>query len=219
MVEYLKNPNFWVSVISVIIAIFALVQSSNQVRLSNKQSLFDRRLEKYLIAKDLLNLFGKNREHIVGDDKLHNNTVYEFELLVNTSYLCDMNRAVKSPLNKEEQNVFLTKCEMLEKYAIEISVLWDNESGKVFGEFLNAYKNVLYKMYQQQICVEIMKEFLEEKKRNPDLIDSEELNKKKIENANKLKFYETINELDTIYNKIIENNHEQVIYSSLKLKD
>ncbi len=159
MLKAFHEPSFWVSVISVAIAIIALFQSNKQIRISNKQSLFDRRLEKYLIAKDLLNLFENNRKHIVDDKNLHFSLSLQFSWLTNTTYLCDMIFAINEPLDTEKQNILLSKCEMLEKYATEINVLWDNDAGEAVGNFIRAYKVLLFKLYQQKVFVNTFDEY------------------------------------------------------------
>lgn len=220
MIQYLKDPNFWVSIISVCIAVFALIQSNKQIKISNKQSLFDRRLEKYLIAKDLLNLFENNRKHIIDDENLHLSLSLQFSWLTNTTYLCDMILAINEPLNSEKQNILLSKCEMLEKYATEINVLWDNKAGEIFGNYVRTYKLLLFKLYQQKVFVNSYDEYNKEKNGLTELmISGEEIQKKAKENAKTNGLYETISELDNLYHKIIENGYEQILYKSLKLKD
>ena len=47
------------SIISIIIAVIAIIQTSYQAKLSNKQHLFDRRLKIYMIVNGLLELCKK----------------------------------------------------------------------------------------------------------------------------------------------------------------
>ena len=56
------------SVITSIIAIIALIQTNRQMKLSNKQQLFDRRLKIYITVHGLLELYKQNR-HIFEMDK------------------------------------------------------------------------------------------------------------------------------------------------------
>ena len=54
MTDVLKNYEFWLSVITVLAAVIALFQSHKQVKISNRQALLDRRINKFLLFKDLL---------------------------------------------------------------------------------------------------------------------------------------------------------------------
>lgn len=210
--------NILLPIVSLIIALVAIFQTKKQIELSNKQHLFDRRLEKYIIIKDLLLLFANNRELIVDKKDLTHCLDFQFALLTNVSYLSDMIFAIKEPLNSDKQNIFLTKCEMLEKYAVEISLLWDNDTGKIFGEFIKTYKEVLFKLYQLQICISNIDDY--NKKQNNILelmMDSNEFDKRTSETEKRIKLFETINELDRIYNRIINENLEQKLIDDLKL--
>ena len=163
--------NVLLSIVSLTIALVAIFQTKKQIALSNKQLLFDRRLEKYIIIKDLLLLFANNRERIVDKKDLARCLDFQFSLLTNVSYLSDMIFAIKEPLNSDKQNVFLTKCEMLEKYAVEISLLWDNDIGQIFSEFVKTYKELLNKLYQQQTRIDGLKKHNEEQNDIKYLID------------------------------------------------
>lgn len=210
--------NVLLSIVSLTIALVAIFQTKKQIELSNKQHLFDRRLEKYIIVKDLLSLFTDNRKLIVGKNELLRYLDFQFSQLVNVSYLSDMIFAIKEPLKSDKQNVFLSKCEMLEKYAVEISLLWDNDTGKVFSEFIRTYKEVLNKLYLQQVCIRLIEDYNKEQNNILELmIDSNEIDKRTLKNATDNKLFETINELDRIYDRIINENLEQKLIDDLKL--
>lgn len=88
--------NVLLSIVSLTIALVAIFQTKKQIALSNKQLLFDRRLEKYIIIKDLLLLFANNRERIVDKKDLARCLDFQFSLLTNVSYLSDMIFALKN---------------------------------------------------------------------------------------------------------------------------
>lgn len=208
--------NVLLSIVSLTIALVAIFQTKKQIVLSNKQLLFDRRLEKYIIIKDLLSLFANNRKHIVNKENLAKCLDFQFSQLVNVSYLSDMIFAIKEPLNSDKQNIFLTKCEMLEKYAVEISLLWDNDIGKIFGKFIKTYKEVLFKLYLQQTYIDGLKKHNEEQ--NEFLkIDLDTYKMKTLEYAKEIELFETILKLDNIYNRIISEQLERKLIDDLKL--
>lgn len=208
--------NILLPIVSLIIALVAIYQTKKQIVLSNKQLLFDRRLEKYIIIKDLLSLFANNRKHIVNKENLAKCLDFQFSQLINVSYLSDMIFAIKEPLNSDKQNIFLTKCEMLEKYAVEISLLWDNDTGKIFGKFIKTYKEVWFKLYLQQTYIDGLKKHNEEQ--NEILkIDLDSYEKKTLEYAKEIELFETIQNLDDIYRRIINENLEQKLIDDLKL--
>ena len=210
--------NILLPIVSLIIAMVAIFQTKKQIVLSNKQHLFNRRLEKYIIIKDLLLLFANNRERIVDKKDLARCLDFQFILLTNVSYLSDMIFAIKEPLNSDKQNIFLTKCEMLEKYAVEISLLWDNDIGRIFSEFVKTYKELLNKLYQQQVCINGLIKYREEQNLiGNSAIDLDAYKKKTLENAKEIKLFETIQNLDDIYRRIINENLEQKLIDDLKL--
>lgn len=51
MTDVLKNYEFWLSVITVLAAVIALFQSHKQVKISNRQALLDRRINKFYCLK------------------------------------------------------------------------------------------------------------------------------------------------------------------------
>ena len=62
----LKDWNFLFSIVTAITAIGALVLSIRQMKLSNKQNLFDRRLKAYMLANGLISLCEENYKWLLG---------------------------------------------------------------------------------------------------------------------------------------------------------
>ena len=77
-----------VGIITAIVAICALGQTNKQIKLSNKQHLFDKRVENYLIAIGLIQLYRSNCMHFNDekDEPIFNVSLY-FTWLTNNTYL------------------------------------------------------------------------------------------------------------------------------------
>lgn len=217
-IEAVLNMVF--SIVTAIIAGIALFQTKTQIRLSNRQNLFNRRLEKYLVVQDLMNLYKKHRNFIGERERIIIAAEVYVAFLTNVSYLTDMMFAVNDPLNNEKQNIFLSKCEMLEKYATEIMILWGNTIGEDFGKFVRIYKCLLFKLYQQKVCLQSYQDYNRQQNGNIKLmLTGEEVSKRLRENAERIKLFETIYELEEIYNKIKSSQLEDQLLNTLKLRD
>lgn len=69
ILELFKDWNFWLSLITGLTAVIALVLTLMQIRLSNKQSLFERRLECYLKIDGLMQLYKENQKLLEAERK------------------------------------------------------------------------------------------------------------------------------------------------------
>ena len=142
------------SIITAIISITALIQSSIQIRLNNKQHLFDRRINNYLITKGLVNLYDSTKQLLneKKDDSLLNVDV-AFCLLTNNVYLESISEIIKNPKNDDIKRKFLTKMEDLEKIASESELIFSRKYGNRVSGFVHNYKEALIKMYEYQILL------------------------------------------------------------------
>jgi len=187
-----------------------MFQTQKQIRLSNKHQLFERRLDKYILIKELLSLYSQHR-HLVIDPNIYKMVDYQFSWLTNSSTLEIMNCAMSSPRNEKCQKIFLTKYEMLEKSAVEITLLWDGSIADVMSKFVRQYKDLLQAMYKQQI---IISELQEQNKETPILADIfEEKTKASAEHIN---LASTIEAIEATYNEIIRKKAEQKLAASIK---
>lgn len=213
MIDYIKNPGTWVTILAVIISIIALFQTSRQTKLSNKQQLFDRRLEKYLFLKDLLILYKKNRFLFAENKNICENVEDPFLFITNCAILENMGVAISTPLAKESHKDYLTKIEMIDKYATEIELLWNTNEGRLAGRFVREYKDLIHSMYKQQISINHLKNSYTQEK--PPFLD--EYQRQVREEADKTGLLAAIKRIDTTYNEIVEKDVEDTIIKSICL--
>lgn len=111
--------NIVLSAIVALTAIFALFQTHRQIKLSNKQFLFNRRLDKYLLAKSLIELYKDNINLIDYKDNKDDEAIivdFQFINLTNIEYLKDIACIISDPKNNEYKTNFLIKIEELKNY-------------------------------------------------------------------------------------------------------
>ena len=113
-----KDWNFWFSVITAIVAVIALFQTNRQIRLGNKQHLFDMRIEYYLIAKGMMQLFDKN-SNILDEDKKNDMLAIEFVFaqMTNNTYLEKISSVISHPLEEPYHKV--AKLYFLEERSVD----------------------------------------------------------------------------------------------------
>lgn len=217
MWDYLKNPDTWLSIVSVAIAIIALFQSQRQIVLSNKQHLFDRRLEKYLLLYDLFHLYDENRFYLIAridapfDEFQMAAAAPElaFRLLTETQYLARLNQVMKAKANGDcflEEKDF----DFLDKSAEEIEVLWNNEAGMLASQFILNYKALLHALYQQRRQMDLLQLF-------DSHTDLEQIQAITISNAKKLGLTTAIEHSEVIYQLLKRKNCLKTLKDSVRL--
>lgn len=206
----IKDWNFWFSVVTAIVAIIALVQTYRQTKLSNKQHLFDKRLEDYMIAKGLITLYSDNRTllEIERKDEPIFDISCEFVYLTNNSYMEKMADVMKNPLKNPEHELFLSKREELRKIAIEIRLIFSGGEAVVLSDFVSCYEIALQRMYQYQILLNNMSEAEQKNKmtleQSQNCFDEEQLRLQLLDAYDKLKQVYAIIEEEKIEEKIIK---------------
>ena len=207
----INSLDFWLSIIAVVVAIVALFQTNKQIKLSNKQQLFNRRLEKYLLIKELLSLYSENR-FLIHTDDICESVKYVFAWLTNSATLESMCLAMENPLKHEEQKIFLTKCEMLEKSAMEIELIWEGKVGHIMGQFVRQYKKLLRAMYRQQIMLDGL-----HVERGEEPMPLEIVQKEIREKAEEFGLFSCVESLEKTYQQIVSMRAEEYLIKSIKL--
>ena len=143
--------NIGISVISIVIALSALWQTNQQLKLSNNQQLFDRRLNLYLLFTTIVQLYNENKTILISEraDSYIDSSLFVW--LTNCSDLEDMADAIDKPLHSEEHKKLLVKCEKLENASVEASMIFGDEAGNIASDYIKTYSDFLKALYKQQV--------------------------------------------------------------------
>ena len=170
----LKNWSFWCSVITTIAAIIALIISCSQMRLSNKQSLFDRRLKAYMLVQGLIGLCKEYLDAILRERT--SKPVYSIDIIfaeiTNNSYMESQADAIKNPLQAPYHQNFLRKREELRSLAMELELIFEGQEALLYSNFIRAYEKTLAAMYRYKIVIDNMEKENQKSPKNEEALSS-----------------------------------------------
>lgn len=155
MPDFIKEPDFWLSVITAFAAIIALFQSHAQVKISNKQELFERRVEKYLIIDELISLFKNTKQKL---EKLQTDETYDdvksiFISMTNATLLKRMRIDFFNPFEENDSDDFFEVSEALHTLSVEVGLIWKEKDSKVISNFITDYSSLLSALYIQNAYI------------------------------------------------------------------
>lgn len=156
----LNDWNVWLSIVTALVAIIAIFQTQQQIRISNKQSLFDRRISNYTIIMELVRTYKGNQGLFTSErsDEPILSIGLEFAWLTNNSYLYQVYEVIENPLCQLEQENFLKKCGDLKEIAETSKLILVGEPAEIISNFVLCYEELLFKIYQYQILLNRMQE-------------------------------------------------------------
>lgn len=203
ILTFINNNLF--AIVTAIIAVVALFQTHKQMKISNKQFLFDKRLEKYIILKGMLTLYKDNVSLLdytkeKDDEPICVDTNFIF--LTNNSYLKDITKIITSPFEEDYRQDFLLMLEEIKKQSFEIRFLFKGKIGKYMQEFLYQYQDVLMNLYKYQIITEKMRNY---KVPTKEPKDYKTLQKELGEKKYREKLFQSIKKIKDSYNNLEKN--------------
>ncbi len=204
-------------IITVIATLIALWQTHKQIKISNKQYLFDKRLSKYLLAKGLLELYKDNESLLDYTDDPDDEAIvvdYQFVNLTNNNYLKDVTCIINEPKNNEFKNNFLVKIEELKQLSNEVRFLFPNKSGLLLSNFIMKYQDTLMELYKYQIVLDLMKKDEIPRKNKPTY---NELQNEYGELKHRHRLYDAIDDLKESYHEVVSKKVINKIEKSIKL--
>lgn len=199
--------NFWFSVVTAVVAIIALIQTQQQIKLSNKQNLFDKRIENYIIATGLIQLYRSNCMYFNNEkDEPIFTADSEFTWLTNNTYLEQITPAIENPLKEPSHKELLIKLENLKNVDAKIKLLFSGKASVLLGDFVLRYQELLFAMYQYKIILDKMEKVAEDYKLT--LEESQQRVKEKQHRIKLQKAFENLKQADSMLKK--ENAEEQI---------
>ena len=147
------------SVVTAVAAIIALFISIVEIKKSNKQALFERRLKVYLTVKwmkSLCDAHRKSEETYLKE--MENGPVrtiyYMFDLMTNCTCLEELQGTLKHTLDEEYQRKYLLKMESLRNMCEEVVLIFPENIGYPLADFIFYYEEMLVAMYKYQCAIE-----------------------------------------------------------------
>ena len=206
--------NFWFSVITAIVAVIALIQTKQQIKLSNKQYLFDKRVEHYLIAKGLMQLHETNQILLINKkDEPVLAMDFIFAQMTNNTYLEKITDVIAHPLEQPYHKEFLVKMETLKDASIKIKYIFNGKAAILLGDYVLRYQELLFKMYQYQILLKNM-----DKASQDFRLTIEEAQKTVDEKHHREELQKAIDNLKQAYNALKKEKVEEKIEKQIRLK-
>lgn len=193
-------------------AIIALLISCYQARLSNKQSLFNRRLNIWITVDKLMSVYVKNAKDLEHDDEPQMDIDLQFALLTNTTYLPSISTSINHVLDADPQLNLHLKLDEMRTLAMEARFCFKGKSGEAIAEFIEAYQSLLFSMYQYQILLNKMLQNAREYQWT-----LEQASEKLHEPDQRRELFEKENALAASYKTLCQQNKRDRIQRQIKL--
>lgn len=210
----LRDWNFWCTVMTSVAAVVAIGVSVHQIRLSNKQQLFERRLKAYMMANSIISLCKENyvflSEKRKAEPQFANDLVFVW--LTNNTYMEGQAEAIEHPLEQPFHKELLKKREELRNMAMEFEFIFKGNVASLYGNFLRDYENALAVMYQYEIIIRKMKE---DNEKYPHT--SEVLSKMFSEEEYRDRLYDALGKLKVSYDTVSQEKNDKQLRKQLAL--
>lgn len=156
-------------------AFVAIFISIKQIRTSNKQALFERRLRLYMTVKWMKSLCDKHRplkdEYMNDIEKRPIISInYLFNLMTNNASLESLQGLLNNVSDKDYQRVFLLKMGELRNMCEEARLIFPTNIVYPIADFIYYYEEMLVSMYKYQKEINSIKKAGEEYLRNSNLV-------------------------------------------------
>lgn len=190
------------TIAAVVISIIALVQTKKQITLSNKQHLFDRRLEKYTIIENILiqyecisilDIDYSSKDDLDTFAKIILQSLYDCLILKDAQWTIDK---LTDSTDCDANNVFLSQCSKLSVLSKEITIIFNNEKSNEVYKFIDNYAMLILTIYHYYTFL------INDLKKKGDWI-------KKIDDIN--------HNLQVLYKSIKDNNVMDLLLTETKL--
>ena len=195
------------TIVTTVTAILAIKQTNKQIKQSNTQQLFDRRLEKYQLISELISNYATNRTKIIALKEDYSQASKVWSCLTNCAVFDNIHsRAVA--FNAKDEQLY----KFLEKLSTEAKLIWCGDESFLIGQFILKYRDCIEAIENYSIFWIHVGRFNDA---NPD-----EEQRQKRENRNerfKAKVDNSIKEIEEVYSQIIYTDAENRLLNQTSL--
>lgn len=173
IIKFFQDPSTWLTITSVVIALIALYQTHHQIKLSNKQQLFERRLDAYLLIEELLNCYREEQETI---QRIRASNVQTDEMLciqfisfTSTHTLGDISSCIYND-TEQSHNLFFSKLDMLDRLEQEVAFLFPKKESAPMKKFIHAYTKLLITLFAYRNNIKVVPLPMDNEERHFDIL-------------------------------------------------
>ena len=200
------------TLVAVIVSIIALWQTKKQIQLSNKQQLFERRLDRFTIIQDIMSSYSNIQSIITAEDiEIEEYKEAILLMLLHNPELSEAKSAVDDPMNLESSAVFYSKIRMLKQLSQELTIIFEKESAVLYSDFI-----CLFREYVDCLFMEHYFDIVLTRRKEKEITESEYLDYETALSRRK-KSSDIIPELQNIYFLLEDSNAENKLLEQLKL--
>ena len=147
---------------ALVLSVIALYQTHKQLKISNQQTLFDRRISNFIVFRDIFNSCESAIELMKSQNKDEIDLACDYVSLCfgnNSVYLADACLVFDNPLDRDDEKPkrhcqFLAKLQDMRNKSFEANVIFKDRR---ISDYYRIYSEFLRKSYQYVICVDNIK--------------------------------------------------------------
>lgn len=208
--NWMLNPKTLLSIITAIVAIIALFQTKTQIKLNNKQFLYERREKIYTYTIELLNTYALSKKMEQSAPTNYSDKICCIESkcidLTRNALLVSLYKSFKEPFDTELAfNMSSTMLE-LKMLSEEVIIEFGDRKYKGISRFLDAYAEMLNLLYKLKIAIII------------NIKNNATTSETPFSEEKWQKFIETKNELEASYHELNSSNELKNFKNEIKLK-
>lgn len=195
------------TIVTTVTAILAIKQTNKQLKQSNIQQLFDRRLEKYLLISELISNYASHRAKIITLNENYSEAGNISRDLTNCTVFKGIHSSSRVVDDTGEQIYTL-----LGKLSTETKLIWCGDGSVLIGQFILKYRDCIESIENYSIFWTDVSRF---NNANPN-----EEERQKCESRNERLRAEVdscINEIEKVYGQIIDTDAENKILNQTSL--
>lgn len=205
------------TLVSLFISCIALYQTHKQIKISNKQFLYDKRFKNYICFIELFEIY-ENNIYILDYSKDKDDDAIivdvQFETITNCPSLKDIKKIIEEPKNNEYKGIFLLKLEEIKKIGTESKFLFNNEIGLEICGFMYDFTNLLLELYKYQILLLDMTNDQIPRINKPSY---KELQQNYSESTHRQRLYKSIDKIFESYNALNKKEILKKVEKEIKL--